>query len=299
VFFASNTSALPIKDIASASKRPENVIGMHYFSPVEKMPLLEIITTDVTSKETASIAVAHGLKQGKTVIVVKDGPGFYTTRILTPMVSEAFALLQDGVEYERIESSLKKFGFPVGPLTLADEVGIDVGEHIAHYLGGVFKSRMGVDDGRAITEMVKRGFLGRKSGKGFFIYEQPKGGKKAKSDKQFNPEIKTILKQFGAKEKSTLSDEDIQFRMVSRFINEAVYCLEDQILSNPTDGDIGAIFGLGYPPFQGGPFRFIDTYGAQKFASKLTKYTELYGTQFQPANLLLEHAKNGTKFHPK
>jgi len=170
---ASNTSALPIFQIAKVSKRPSQIIGMHYFSPVEKMDLLEIITTESTSKETAAIAVELGLKQGKTVIIVKDGPGFYTTRILSATLSEIFELIREGIDMNHIDQVMTKFGFPVGPIQLIDEVGIDVGYHVAKDLGAIFTERMGTDL-TVLDNLIKKRILGKKSNVGFFTYDDKK-----------------------------------------------------------------------------------------------------------------------------
>lgn len=292
--FASNTSALPIKSIAEKSKRPELVIGMHYFSPVPKMPLLEIITYDKTADWVTATCYELGLRQGKTVIVVKDGPGFYTSRILGPFMNEALLLLEEGADILQIDKEVRKFGYPVGPVTLFDEVGIDVAAHVM--TGDVNKyyreTREGAKSGgEGIIKMNKAGYSGRKNKKGFYQYDQ-KTGKKLHGKIDSN-----AYNFFGGQNRKQFDAEFIQHRCGFGMINEAAYCLQEGIIATPMDGDVGAIFGLGFPPFRGGPFRYVDTIGADKAVAILEGLAAKTTARFKPAQILVDYAKAGKKFY--
>ncbi|MDR9410112.1 MAG: 3-hydroxyacyl-CoA dehydrogenase NAD-binding domain-containing protein, partial [Balneolaceae bacterium] len=288
--FASNTSSLPISDIAKNAKRPENIVGMHYFSPVQKMPLLEIVKTDQTADWVVATAFDVGLRQGKNVIVVNDGPGFYTTRILAPYINEALLLLEEGAKIEDLDSAMKQFGFPVGPVALLDEVGIDVGAHVADTLSDKFEAR-GAKTSKKSKELMDEDYLGRKNKRGFYKYE--KGSKKKK---EVNEEI---YKYFGGTDRLSFDQKEIQYRLSTMMINEAVLCLQEDILKNPTDGDLGAILGLGFPPFLGGPFRYIDRIGLESFLESMNTLHSSNGDRFKPADLLLEMKSSQSLFHPK
>jgi 3-hydroxyacyl-CoA dehydrogenase/enoyl-CoA hydratase/carnithine racemase len=278
--FATNTSSLPLADITKNSSNPNNVVGMHYFSPVPKMPLLEVIVTDKTAKKARQMAINVGVKQGKTVVVVKDGPGFYTTRVLSAMTHEAIKVLHDGAKIEDVDNAMKDWGFPVGPLALMDEVGIDVGAHIARgALGDLFSER-GIEQDDTVQKLAEAKLYGRKSGKGFYRYPK-KGRKTVNTD---------IYEYFGGEDRKPMDKATIQDRIGLIFVNECVHCFQEGILDSAADGDLAAILGLGFPPFTGGPFRYIDTRGAQEICETLNRLAKQHGNRFDPAQLLTEKA---------
>ncbi len=287
--FATNTSSLPLSKIIEHAKRPEMVLGMHYFSPVQKMPLLEIVTTPKTADWVTATAYDIGVKQGKTVIVVNDGPGFYTTRILAPYMNEALLLLEDGASIKYLDDIMKEFGYPVGPMALLDEVGIDVGAHVGDTMKPLFDARN--TESKSSTkahELMQAGFLGRKNGKGLYSYDKKK--------KEVNVDI---YKYFRGDDRQNPRKEMAQHRMAFSMINEAVYCLQEGIIKSPVDGDLGAILGLGFPPFTGGPFRYIDSIGAEWIRHELEEFARDYGPRFTPAPLLVDYAKEKKKFYPE
>lgn len=287
--FASNTSAIPIASIAEGAKRPEQIIGMHYFSPVPSMPLLEIIPHSGTSDSTIATAFEVGTKQSKTCIVVKDVPGFYVNRCLGPYLVEVSALVRDGVPLETLDKAVKNFGMPVGPITLADEVGIDVTSHVANFLSNAdLGVRMEGGDVSLMSTMIEKGWLGKKSGQGFYTYK----GKK----KTISPEVQSYVKAFATRSLK-LDETDIQNRIVGRFVNEAAKCVEDEIIESPMVGDIGLVFGTGFAPFRGGPFRYLDQVGVTKFVDQMNRLADQYGPQFEPCQLLKDHAKTNKRFH--
>ncbi len=287
--FASNTSALPIASIAEKALHPERVLGMHYFSPVPKMPLLELVVAEKTAPWAVATARAFAVKQGKTAIVVEDGPGFYTTRILSPFLNEAVLLLEEGARMEALDGALKDFGYPVGPVTLLDEVGIDVGAHVARELGPVYAHRgLGASD--ALPRLFEAGYQGRKNGRGFYVY--PPRGKKGK--KRPNAEVYGLL---GGAPRRPMDRKAMAERLALLMANEALHCLQEGVLSCPRDGDVGAVFGLGFPPFRGGPFRYLDALGARQAVDQYEALAQLHGKRFTPAPLLVEMAKSGKKFY--
>jgi 3-hydroxyacyl-CoA dehydrogenase / enoyl-CoA hydratase / 3-hydroxybutyryl-CoA epimerase len=291
--FASNTSTIPIARIASAAKHPERVLGMHFFSPVHKMPLLEVVVTPATSKEATVTAVAYGKKLGKTVIVVNDGPGFYTTRTLSAYMNEAGRLLDEGAAIEAIDKALVDFGFPVGPITLLDEVGIDVGGKVGLVLSEAFGLRMAPS--QALTRVVTSGRTGRKGRSGFYKYDA--AGMKGDVDPTIYHVIGAVARA-NAGQHVRIPDEEMARRCVLAMVNEAARCLEEGILRNVRDGDVGAVFGIGFPPFRGGPFRYVDTLGAATVVRQLQELNARHSPRFEPSRVLTERARTGAPFYP-
>ena len=286
--FATNTSSIPIQQIAETAQNPGLLIGMHYFSPVEKMPLLEIIATPKTEPEVIASTVAFGREQGKTVIVVKDGAGFYVNRILAPYVNEAGYLLEGGVAVDKIDQALVQFGFPVGPLALLDEVGIDVGSKVAPILYDAFGERM--KPGRSAEILLKDGRLGKKSKRGFYLYN----GKSKKDKKQVD---ESVYKLLGVTPTTTMEADQISERCTLLMINEAARCWQEKVIRSPRDGDIGAIFGIGFPPFLGGPFRYADSIGIDQLVTRLQDYQRRLGERFAPAEILQKMASANETFY--
>src|SRR5207253_7537636 len=265
---ASNTSALPIAEIARDARAPERIVGMHFFSPVHKMPLLEIIRPKRADPSAVATAVATANALGKTPIVGGDGPGFYTTRVLSTMIGEAFAMLAEGDSIEAIDRAMTDFGWPVGPLLLVDEVGLEVAAHAGET---VAKAR-GLEAPTIVSALVAEGFKGKHKGGGFYRYD----GRRRTP----NPRVRELL---GAPTHPGAGD--IAERLTFTFVNEAVRCLDEGVLRSPGEGDLGAVPGLGFPPFLGGPFRYADAQ-RQRIVTGLERLAGARGDRLAPTESL-------------
>ncbi|WP_158782533.1 fatty acid oxidation complex subunit alpha FadJ [Pantoea sp. BAV 3049] len=286
--FASNTSSLPIGDIAANAQRPENIIGLHFFSPADKMPLVEVIPHHRTSAETIATTVALAKKQGKTPIVVADKAGFYVNRILAPYINEAMRCLLEGEPIETIDRALVDFGFPVGPIQLLDEVGIDVGTHIMPVLEQAWGDRFRAPE--AFDAVLNDNRKGRKNGRGFYLYDRKKPGRKKQVDA-------SLYKLLNLTPKSHLSGDNIAQRCVMMMLNEAARTLDEGVIRSARDGDIGAVFGIGFPPFLGGPFRYMDKLGAEQVVNTLERLMQSQGDRFAPCERLRQMASGQETFY--
>ncbi len=288
VIIATNTSSLSVTEMAKHAHQPKMVIGMHYFSPVPKMPLLEIVKTDYTADWVIASCYKMGLKQGKTCIVVKDGPGFYVNRILAPYSNECLLMIDEGIAIDAVDKALLKKGFPVGPITLLDEVGLDIAAHVTESSKKIVEGRAGFEVCEAVVKMNADGRKGKKNKKGFFAYNDKR--KKTGVD----PSAYNYFKGNGKQE---LEREEIQNRAVMLMLKEAVLCLEEGIIANPKDGDLGAVFGIGFLPFTGGPFSAIDTWGVQNVVNTMNELKSKYGERFSAPKTLVKMAEKGERFH--
>jgi 3-hydroxyacyl-CoA dehydrogenase/enoyl-CoA hydratase/3-hydroxybutyryl-CoA epimerase len=274
--FASNTSTIPIARIAAGARHPERVLGMHFFSPVDRMPLLEVIPGSATGPDAVATAVRFGRALGKTVIVVADRPGFWVNRILSPYLVEAGHLLGEGIPIEVIDAVMVRWGFPVGPMTLLDEVGIDVAAKGGGVMVEAFGERLAPSP--AIAEMVAAKRLGRKAGAGFYRYH---GGQKGEAD----PDVYRLL---GVTPLAQPDRQAIERRLVYALLNEAARAHGEGVVRRARDGDVGAVFGIGFPPFRGGPLRLIDALGGEAVVSTLEELARAYGSRFAPGEALRE-----------
>jgi 3-hydroxyacyl-CoA dehydrogenase/enoyl-CoA hydratase/3-hydroxybutyryl-CoA epimerase len=286
---ATNTSSLSVTEMATVLTRPENFVGMHFFSPVNRMPLVEVIPGEKTSDQTVATIVDLSKKLKKTPIVVKNCPGFLVNRILIPYVNEAVSCLQDGAKVKEIDDLLEAFGMPIGPFALADEVGLDVGYKVAKVLEEGYGDRMAVSPVfDAIYE--KEHLRGKKSGAGFYTHTGNK--------KQVNAEVQAIVANFkGAN--SRLSKEDILDRLILIMVNEAAKCLEESVVASHELLDMAMLLGTGFPPFRGGLCAYADEIGIQTCVDKLNRLSDLYGSRFKPSSLLVQLSKEQSTFYTR
>lgn len=282
---ASNTSALSVTEIASAVKHPERVIGIHFFNPVHRMQLVEIVVGRQTDREVVRRSVKFVQQIGKLPVVVKDSPGFLVNRILMPYLIEAGHLFERGARVEDIDECMLDFGMPMGPLRLIDEVGVDVSNHVAADLASKFSDRMHCPE--VLTKMLADGLLGKKCGKGFYLH-QKKG-----AEPDVNPRIDRYHSHSSC---AKLSRDDLRNRMVMLMINESARCLEGGIVDEPADVDFGMIMGTGFAPFLGGPLRLADSIGIPQLVNEMKRLAD-DEVRFTPCNLLQSMASAGQKFY--
>jgi len=278
---ASNTSSLSITKLSAPLKRPEKFIGMHFFNPVNRMPLVEVIPGEKTDDATIASTFALAKKLGKTPIKVGDCAGFLVNRILLPYMNEAVLMLEENASIEKIDKVMYKFGLPMGPFTLADEVGIDVCYKVAKILKDAYGDRVKLSELLRVIYEDKK-LLGKKAKKGFYIH---------------NGKEKTLNTEISGTGTNDLPDQEIIDRCILIMVNEAAMCLQEGIIEKPEYLDMAMIMGTGFPPFRGGLCRYADAVGIPHVVARLTEFESKYGVRFKPAKLLTEMAKSGGKFY--
>lgn len=291
---ASNTSTISITRLAEGLKRPENFCGMHFFNPVPKMPLVEVIRGAKSSDRAIATTVGYALAMGKTPIVVNDCPGFLVNRVLFPYFAGFIMLVNEGVDFLKIDKVMEKFGWPMGPAYLLDVVGIDTGFHANAVMAAGFPDRMASKDRTAIQAMFEAQRFGQKNGLGFYAYAPDRKGAPKKT---IDPAAQELLKPLVlADHSASITDQDIIDRMMLPLIIECSRCLEDGIVATPVEVDIGLVYGLGFPPFRGGPFRYADAVGLKALCEKAATFASL-GKLYEPTAQMLQLAETGGAFH--
>jgi 3-hydroxyacyl-CoA dehydrogenase/enoyl-CoA hydratase/3-hydroxybutyryl-CoA epimerase len=275
---ATNTSALPIAEIARDAQHPERIVGMHFFSPVHRMPLVEVVRPEKAAPGALARVVAEAQAMGKTAIVVRDTPGFYTTRVLGFMLAEAMLLLEEGARIEDVDRAMVAFGWPIGPLALTDEVGLTVARHVGETVAAARGIRSGPS---AVQRLTDAGMQGKRGGRGFYRY----AGKKRTP----NADVYALI---GMTPGAEWHGAETARRLTLLFVNEAARCLDEGVLRSPAEGDLGAVLGVGFPPFLGGPFRWADSQGTA-LRDDLRRLAERYGDRYTPTASLMQ----GRRFH--
>ena len=285
---ATNTSALSVSELAAATRHPERVVGIHFFNPVHRMQLVEVIVAKQTSPEVVSRAVKFVQQIGKLPVVVKDSPGFLVNRILMPYLIEAGHLFENGARIENIDQAMLEFGMPMGPLRLIDEVGVDVANHVAETIAQNFANRLRTPG--LLAAMMQDSLLGRKNGRGFYLHDKRSKG----SD--VNEDVERFKKGASA---AALTREELRQRMILLMVNEAARCLEEGIVGEAADVDFGMVMGTGFAPFRGGPLRYADSAGVPQLVEEMYKLASKGERQFAPCALLESMAPQQQKFYPK
>jgi 3-hydroxyacyl-CoA dehydrogenase/enoyl-CoA hydratase/3-hydroxybutyryl-CoA epimerase len=278
---ATNTSALPIAELGKATSRPDQVVGLHFFNPVSRMKLIEVVVGKNTSEATREQALGFARQIGKLPVLVQDSPGFLVNRVLFPYLLEAAALYQSGADAEAIDSALTGWGMPMGPLRLIDEIGIDITIDIAETLEKAYGPRDQPPE--LLRKMQSEKLLGRKNGAGFYRYE----------GKQQTPNESLKAGRTNAPEAQT---DNIANRLVFLMVNEAARCLEERVVASPADADYGMVLGTGFPVFRGGPLRFAEDFGLKRVVDEMDRLVKS-DQKFAPCEILRQHAREGTRFY--
>jgi 3-hydroxyacyl-CoA dehydrogenase/enoyl-CoA hydratase/3-hydroxybutyryl-CoA epimerase len=301
---ATNTSALPVSELADVTVSPEHVIGLHFFNPVSRMKLVEVVVAKETSEETRERSLAFVRQIGKLPVIVRDNPGFLVNRVLFPYLLDAAELFERGLEADRIDNALVQWGMPMGPLRLIDEIGVDVTIDIGNTLEKAYGRR---DHVSAVLLWLRDGqMLGRKTGAGFYKYEgktqtpneslaqwrralhgEPEGAEGSNIPPDWHRDPRTLL---------GLNEEELARRLIFLMVNEAARCVEERVIGSPEDADYGMILGTGFAPFRGGPLRYAEHFGLDKVVDELERLAQSE-EKFSPCEIFRKHAREGTKFY--
>ena len=286
-------SEMCIRDRARGLKRPEQFCGMHFFNPVHRMPLVEVIRGEKSSEETIASTVAFATAMGKSPIVVNDCPGFLVNRVLFPYFAGFTGLVSDGVDYEHIDKVMEKFGWPMGPACLLDVVGIDTAFHAGSVMAEGYPERLNRGNPTIISKMFEQNWFGKKNEKGFYIHSKDKKGK---PKKEINPGTEDFIRDLNTRSKVNISDEDIIYRMMLPMLMESSRCLEENIVQTPMEIDMGLIYGIGFPPFRGGIFRWADSEVLDELLQRAEKL-KFSGKIYEPTEQIRKMAKDSQLFH--